>query len=254
MVRRPSGRWRFINTDVVFLDIDMPEMNGVEAARELAEMRPGLSFVFATAYPDYTLEAFELYSFDYILKPFDEKRIRKTIRCLRNKVSEDQSLRSQQFLGFLIEVDKREIFISPEEILYIESRKHKVFIKTEKGEYLATSALNRIEQKLNLQVFFRCHKGFLVNLKTYILGYHKRGRLMSDYLLKKYRDLNEYWAFNARRRRGRWILRELARMNATDQTFVDKRIYSIPAPDKIQTQIFKILKVPSPPKVIVQNS
>ncbi len=43
--------------DVVFLDIDMPEMNGVEAAQELAEMRPGLYFVFATAYPDYTLEA-----------------------------------------------------------------------------------------------------------------------------------------------------------------------------------------------------
>ncbi len=119
--------------NVVFLDIDMPEMNGVEAARELAEMRPGLYFVFATAFPDYTLEAFELYSFDYILKPFDEKRIRQTVRRLRDKVSEELSRESQQSPGILIEVEEQKIFLNPEEILYAESRRRKVLIKTEKG-------------------------------------------------------------------------------------------------------------------------
>lgn len=151
--------------DVVFLDIDMPGMNGLDAARELAEMRPGLFFVFATAFPEFALKAFELYSFDYILKPFDEARIRRTVRRLRDKISEELSRESQQSPGILIEVDKQKIFINPEEILYAESRRRKVFIKTEKGEYLATGDLNRIEQKLNPLVFFRCHKGFLVNLK-----------------------------------------------------------------------------------------
>lgn len=151
--------------DVVFLDIDMPEMNGLEAARELAEIQPDTYFVFATAFPDYALEAFEFYSFDYVLKPFNEARIRRTIRRLRDKVSEDQSLKIQQFDGILIEVDKQRIFINTEELLYVESRKRKIFIKTEKSEYLVTSDLNKIEDELNPQVFFRCHKSFLVNLK-----------------------------------------------------------------------------------------
>ncbi|HHW39651.1 MAG TPA: response regulator transcription factor [Syntrophomonadaceae bacterium] len=151
--------------DVVFLDIDMPGMNGLDAARELAEMRPGLFFVFATAFPEYALDAFELYSFDYILKPFDETRIRRTVRRLRDKVSEELPLGLQQSPGILIEVEKQKIFINPEEILYAESRRRKVLIKTEKGEYLAAGDLNRLEQKLNPRLFFRCHKGYLVNLK-----------------------------------------------------------------------------------------
>lgn len=66
-----------LRPQVVCLDIDMPEMNGIAVARELAEVYPQLNFVFVTAYPDYALEAFELYSFDYILKPLDEKGYRR---------------------------------------------------------------------------------------------------------------------------------------------------------------------------------
>jgi len=151
--------------DVVFLDIDMPGMNGLDAARELAEMRPGLFFVFATAFPEFALEAFELYSFDYILKPFDEARIRRTVRRLRDRVAENSSRESQQSPGILIEIENQKIFIDPEEILCAESRRRKVLIKTEKGDYLTAGDLNRLEQKLNPRVFFRCHKGYLVNLK-----------------------------------------------------------------------------------------
>lgn len=62
---------------VVFLDIDMPELNGLELARSLRDKDESLCLVFATAHADYALEAFELYSFDYILKPFNEERIKK---------------------------------------------------------------------------------------------------------------------------------------------------------------------------------
>jgi DNA-binding LytR/AlgR family response regulator len=69
----------------VFLDIDMPDINGIELAHTLAEKYEDLSLVFATAHPDHALEAFELYSIDYILKPFDQERIKRTVKKLMDK-------------------------------------------------------------------------------------------------------------------------------------------------------------------------
>ncbi len=148
--------------DVVFLDIDMPGMNGLDAARELAEMQPGLTFVFATAYPEFALKAFELYSFDYILKPFDEARIRRTVRRLRDRICKTQDRRNELIL---IKSDKRKLVIHPEEILFIEGRRHKILIKTERGEHLVPGKLGELERQLDPLGFFRCHKGYLVNLE-----------------------------------------------------------------------------------------
>ncbi|MGI5964077.1 MAG: LytR/AlgR family response regulator transcription factor [Lawsonibacter sp.] len=147
--------------DVVFLDIDMPEMNGLDVARELAKSHPRLYFVFATAFPDYALAAFEFYSFDYILKPFNEARIRRTTRSLRDKICNPQNRRADLIL---IKSDKQKLLIHQEDILYIESRLRKVFIKTKKEEHLVPGRLCDLEQQLDPQVFFRCHKGYLVNL------------------------------------------------------------------------------------------
>ena len=64
----------------------------------------------------------------------------------------------------MIEVDSKQVFLDPAEILFIESRKHKLLIKTINCEYLTAGDLLTYEQRLNLHNFFRCHKGFLVNL------------------------------------------------------------------------------------------
>ena len=148
--------------DVMFLDIDMPGINGLDAARELAEMQPGLFFVFATAFPEYALEAFELYSFDYILKPFDEARIRRTVRRLRDRICKTQNRRKELIS---IKSTKHKLVIHPEEILFIESRQHKILIKTERGEHLVPGKLCELERQLDPLIFFRCHKGYLVNLE-----------------------------------------------------------------------------------------
>ncbi|MGB4505461.1 MAG: LytTR family DNA-binding domain-containing protein [Syntrophaceticus sp.] len=147
--------------DVLFLDIDMPEMNGLDVARELAKSQPRLYFVFATAFPDYALDAFEFYSFDYILKPFNEARIRRTTRSLRDKICNPQNRRAD---FILIKSDKQKLLIHQEDILYIESRLRKVFIKTKQEEHFVPGRLCDLEQQLDPRVFFRCHKGYIVNL------------------------------------------------------------------------------------------
>lgn len=136
----------------------------VEVVKELIDIQPDINLVFVTAYPDYALEAFELYSFDYILKPLDEKRVKKTVRKLKEKVFREQSGSYSSAPSLLIEVEGRSVFINSNEIIFIESRQHKIFIKTVKGEYLTLGDLHALEEKLNPQIFFRCHKGYIVNL------------------------------------------------------------------------------------------
>lgn len=146
--------------EVIFMDVAMPDMNGIDAARELSKIQPDLYYVFVTAYPDFALKAFELYSFDYILKPFDEKRIKKTVRRLKEKTAK------QPLDNLAVRVGNRRVILNLHEILYIEKQLSKILIKTTAGEeYLTFGDLKMLEIKLGPQNFFRCHKGYLVNLK-----------------------------------------------------------------------------------------
>lgn len=148
----------------VFLDIDMPGRNGLDLARDLLAMREDIYIVFATAYPDYALQAFELHSFDYILKPFNAERIKKTVRKLKDKVSRPV-LPGTPAAVFHLDSQGRRVVLKPEEILYLESRKtRRVYIKTTKNDYLIRGDLNTLEQKLKPHGFFRSHRAYLVNL------------------------------------------------------------------------------------------
>ena len=67
------------NPDLAFLDIELPDIKGIELAERLREIKPDLAIVFITAHQEYSLDAFKLYAFDYILKPIDEERVKSTL-------------------------------------------------------------------------------------------------------------------------------------------------------------------------------
>jgi len=151
--------------NVIFLDIEMPEMNGLEVAHILAKKNVDIFFVFATAYPDYAIQAFKLYSFDYILKPFNPERIKKTVIKLRDRLYQSSSFITQTST-IKIEIGKQKVLLKPEEILYIESCKmKKVSIKTLKIDYMINRKLYDMEKEMEQYGFFRCHRTYLVNLK-----------------------------------------------------------------------------------------
>ena len=149
---------------LVFLDIDMPGMSGLEVARLLSEKNENIYFVFATAYPDYALQAFELYSFDYILKPFNEERIKKTLRKIKRQTN-TSSYALNKNTTIMVEHEGQKIFLNPGDIHYIESQKPKVKIKTGNNAYKITGDLKTLESQLKKHGFFRCHRGYLVNIK-----------------------------------------------------------------------------------------
>jgi two-component system response regulator LytT len=145
----------------VFLDIDMPDINGIELAHTLAEKHEDLSLVFATAHPDHALEAFELYSVDYILKPFDQERIKRTVKKLMDK----SQLFPSTEVPIPVKTTKQNIFIKPGNILYIEARKSGNIIQTFNGTHITKENIHNLSIKLQQHNFFRCHSSYLVNLK-----------------------------------------------------------------------------------------
>ena len=76
-----------LNPRVVFIDIDLPGKNGVELAREICDINPQTILIFATAFDDHTHEAFEVYAFDYLIKPFKLDRIKKTMERIKRQES-----------------------------------------------------------------------------------------------------------------------------------------------------------------------
>lgn len=144
----------------VFLDIDMPDMNGIQLAHTLAEKYEHLALVFATAYPDYALEAFELYSVDYILKPFNKERIKKTVKKLVNA-----SNLSRSEASIPIKTPKQTFFVKPGNILYFEARSSGNIIKTLNRTYTTREDIHAFEIRLQPDNFFRCHRSYLINLK-----------------------------------------------------------------------------------------
>ena len=76
-----------LKPDVVFLDVEMPKINGIDCARSIQDMNPFITVIFATAYDGYMSDAFEVYAFDYLVKPFKMERVIQTLERIRDRQS-----------------------------------------------------------------------------------------------------------------------------------------------------------------------
>lgn len=170
--------YKNVNSDVVFLDIEMPDLSGIETAKLLMNFNKKPLIIFATAYDDYAIEAFELGAFDYILKPFDEKRIAKTvsrIENLRKNIPQwaDEVKKISEFLNSSISLKKLPVYkndgiinlIPLKDILFCEAYGKNVKVVTQKDEYFYEGTLSELENRLKREGFLRIHKSYVVNLK-----------------------------------------------------------------------------------------
>jgi len=149
-----------INTlkpDLVFLDIQMPGVSGVEVSKAIDQ---NIKIVFITAHHDYAVEAFEIGSVDYLLKPVDEERFQLTLKRLR------QLWMPKKKDILPIKVGRETIILDTDEIILIEKQKgiKKVAIYTNKDFYNTNISLDSLEYKLGKSGFVRTHKSFLVNI------------------------------------------------------------------------------------------
>lgn len=152
-----------LQPDVLFLDVEMPKMSGMEAAKALLGLKKVPLVVFATAYPQFAAEAFRINAVDYLLKPYEEEQVTQTIIRIQEKLmpKESPDLR----LGKLaIELDGEIDYIAIQDILYMFRDEKLTKIITMQKEYDVRMTLKELESRLSSYSFFRIHKGYLVNL------------------------------------------------------------------------------------------
>jgi two-component system LytT family response regulator len=158
---------------VVFLDVAMPGKDGLDAAREICDFNPKTTIIFATAYENFTHQAFEVYAFDYLIKPYKIDRIRKTMERIRSSLTEAEQAENasnnplQAEAGpakILIKEEGKKIFVNVKDIIFLTREGRFIVIHTVGGEFKTTETLEALEQKLLEHSFFRSHRGFIINL------------------------------------------------------------------------------------------
>ncbi|MBO8161918.1 MAG: response regulator transcription factor [Thermosipho sp. (in: Bacteria)] len=148
--------------DVIFLDINLPGIDGIKFAKQLANT----NIVFVTAFPEYGATAFEINALDYLVKPVTEERFQKTVVKILNTIPP---------YPFKLPVikDNIVIFIDYNSIIYIEAQDKYAYAITLNNEYkIYKWNLNKLEQFLPKE-FIRVHKSYILN-SNYIFGFNKK--------------------------------------------------------------------------------
>lgn len=158
--------------DIAFLDIHLTEESGLTLADKMNRMANPPIIVFATAYDEYAIEAFERDARDYLLKPFEQKRVKQTVErakaILSGKEKEIKETTKEAAEVFPVQMDDRIYMVKVEEILAIEVNQGETTVYTEEKEYKTTDPLTAWEEKLPNPPFMRVHRSYLVNLDKII--------------------------------------------------------------------------------------
>jgi len=143
--------------DVVFLDINMPKLDGLTFSRVIKTLTSKPIFVFITAYSEHALEAFEVAAFDYILKPFSESRITGTLKRLENCTAPKCNTKIT-----LWKKDKMHV-LNMNDIYYCEAHEHEVHVHTRDDLFIVSTSISNFYKKLPQEIFFRSHRSYIVN-------------------------------------------------------------------------------------------
>ncbi|WP_062350551.1 LytR/AlgR family response regulator transcription factor [Bacillus kwashiorkori] len=159
--------------DVIFLDVEMPGLTGMEAARYILKQAPipPPLFVFTTAYDEYAMDAFDVEAVDYLLKPYDETRFRRTMERIRKSFTSQKNhngildkQRKPPVGKLLIDDGERMVVVSPDSIYFAVPNRRLLEIHTEDEVILSRMTLHELEEQLSGYSFFRAHRSYLVNL------------------------------------------------------------------------------------------
>lgn len=152
--------------DILLLDIQMEDMSGIEVARVLRINRERTIVIFVTALKEYAAEAFEVEAFNYLLKPLEPERF---CRVFEDACREVKRLESAGGGQLFFQTKTRSFVVQKDEILYVESLRRKVEIHTQRENIIVYATMKGLAERLG-EEFFRCHRGYLVNL-AYVAEY-----------------------------------------------------------------------------------
>lgn len=163
-----------LHPEVILLDVEMPEMTGVECARAIQDRDPRTILVFATAHEEYMANAFEVYAFDYLVKPFRVERAMKTLDRIRDRlrspamaesVPAPRPRRGDGPSRMMLRHRDGVSFLDMNDIAMVMRENRSTVVVMEDGSrYVVNDSLGEVEERLPEDTFFRTHKSYVVNL------------------------------------------------------------------------------------------
>jgi two-component system LytT family response regulator len=166
--------------DLLFLDIQMPEMDGFRVLESLVDLPASPAVIFVTAYDKYALRAFEVHALDYLLKPFDRERFSRAVARARELLKrERKGALDERLLALLADIKPeqsylerlvikssgRVFFIKTEEIDWIEAASNYVRLHTGRDSHLMRETMSALESKLDPKKFLRASRSVIVNIE-----------------------------------------------------------------------------------------
>jgi DNA-binding LytR/AlgR family response regulator len=158
-----AGLLRKNKIDLIFIDIQMPKLSGIEFIKALAD--PPL-IIFTTAYSEYALEGFELDMVDYLLKPISFSRFLKSVEKAQSYLKAKNKEVSITHDFFFIKCNGKIEKITMADVIYIEAMANYVIIHTKQKKYITYLTFSGIEEQLPSHLFVRIHKSFLVAISA----------------------------------------------------------------------------------------
>lgn len=144
------------NYDVLLLDIEMKDMDGVALAKKIRQTDQNVQIVFITGFPDFMAEGYEVSALHYLMKPVSGEKLSSVLdKAVGNLKKQERRI--------CVTFDHRTEFIPLREIIFVEAQKQYVVIHTENGEYRMKVSLSTIEKELD-EYFFKCQRSFIINL------------------------------------------------------------------------------------------
>jgi Response regulator of the LytR/AlgR family len=163
-----------MRAEVVFLDVEMPMVSGIECAKRIMDINPKTVIIFATAHEEYMPEAFEVYAFDYLVKPFKVDRLRQTLERIEQSHIENNILNNDRKVTVNAKALKKLMIrnregislVDMDEIILIQREERSTVIYTAKDRFSTSEGLSELEGRLDNSLFFRSHKSYIINLQT----------------------------------------------------------------------------------------
>ena len=166
-----------LQADLVFLDVQMPGVDGFEV---LENITTNPFVIFCTAYDKYAIKAFEQNAIDYLLKPLDKARFDQAIQRATDRISQDESnfmhiledLNSREQTGFsnnlFVQKSEKLVNLPVQSIVHLEASKDYTILSTKSEQFVSSTGISKLEEKLNPQTFIRIHRSTIINLQKLV--------------------------------------------------------------------------------------
>ncbi|BCZ45392.1 DNA-binding response regulator [Clostridium gelidum] len=154
-----------VNYDIIFLDIEMKELDGIKTAERIRNINEEVAIVFLTSHNEFAPAGYEVSAFRFLIKPVQENKLIEAIEGVKKQISNLKTL--------LVHQKDTDIILKIKNIIYIEAKNKEIHIHTIDNCYIERRNLNEIEAELKDEGFFRTHRGYLVNL-SYVKEYDSK--------------------------------------------------------------------------------